>query len=65
NELQGVSILEVYNLQLQVLIRRSLDLGYGSNYQGEINMQGKPAGIYFLKLTNPKGLIVKKLIINK
>lgn len=65
NELKGKGNLEIYTPQLQLLSNRNIDLGAGNAYKDEINMQGKPAGVYYLKFTNRETIIVKKLIIQK
>jgi hypothetical protein len=65
SELKGKSKIEVYTPQSQLLLNRNIDLSSGILYKDEVNMQGKPAGVYYLKLTNRETIIVKKLIIQK
>lgn len=65
HELRGKSKLEVYTPQSQLILNRNIDLSPDVKYSDEINIQGKPAGVYYLKLTNRETIIVKKLIIQK
>lgn len=62
-ELNGKSLLEVFTPQSQLLQKHSFELNSGATYLENLDMQGQPAGVYFLKLTNSETIIFKKLII--
>lgn len=61
--LKGETVLEVYNSQGQRNHREIIALFPGSSYKSTLTLRNATPGVYYLKLTNEEGVILRKLII--
>lgn len=63
--LKGETVLEVYNSLGQRNHKEIIALLPGSTYKSTLTIRNATPGVYYLKLTNDQGVILKKLIIQK